>query len=37
MKFGFIFHFIIGSLVYSNDRILSNSGSSSLFTVSKDE
>jgi len=27
MKFAFFFHLVIGSLVYSNDRILSNSGS----------
>ena len=33
MKFGFLFHFVIGSLVYSNDRILSSSGQSEILTV----
>lgn len=28
MKYAFLFHFLVGSLVYSNDRILSNSGQS---------
>jgi ABC-type uncharacterized transport system permease subunit len=27
MKYSFLFHFVIGAFVYSNDRILSNSGS----------
>ena len=38
MKFGFIFHFIIGALVYSNARILSSSGSNNFFkdSASKD-
>jgi hypothetical protein len=31
MKYSFLFHFIIGLLVFSNDRILSNSGHIDLF------
>lgn len=32
MKLSFLFHFIIGTFVYSNDRILSNSGNLRLFS-----
>ena len=31
MKYAFVFHFLIGGLVYSNDKILSSSGTLDLF------